>query len=217
MLNKRGQKVGHVWLKCLLGVICSSVACLGLASGSAHEGVLKRKEFIRLMRQLAAAETGLSPDDIRDSRRASKTSNGSIKHGDDDAPRPASLATDFDLRQLVTMYSDAISRSDVDAVMRYFADDAVISLDSTNSLTTPEQIRQSFAEQFSTSDLIIEVPLVTAFFADEGNGTAHGNMTIERRHSKAGSKPVVDMVRGVDTYRRTSTGWRCNQRQRTTI
>ena len=36
MLNKRGQKVGHVWLKCLLGVICSSVAGLGLASGSAH-------------------------------------------------------------------------------------------------------------------------------------------------------------------------------------
>ena len=184
---------------------------------AAHEGVLKRKEFIRLMRQLAAAETGLSPDDIRDSRRASKTSNGSIKHGDDDAPRPASLATDFDLRQLFTMYSDAISRSDVDAVMRYFADDAVISLDNKNSLTTPEQIRQNFVEQFSTSDLIIEVPLVTAFFADEGNGTAHGNMTIERRHSKAGSKPVVDMVRGVDTYRRTSTGWRCNQRQRTTI
>ena len=115
------------------------------------------------------------------------------------------------------MYSDAISRSDVDAVMRYFADDAVIILDNTNSLTTPEIIRQSFVEQFSTSDLVIEVPLVTAFFADEGNGTAHGNMTIERRHSKAGSKPVVDMVRGVDTYRRTSTGWRCNQRQRTTI
>ena len=36
MLNKRGQKVGHVWLKCLLGVICSSVAGIGLASGSAH-------------------------------------------------------------------------------------------------------------------------------------------------------------------------------------
>ena len=36
MLNKRGQKVGHVWLKCVLGVICSSVAGLGLASGSAH-------------------------------------------------------------------------------------------------------------------------------------------------------------------------------------
>lgn len=36
MLNKRGRKVGHVWLKCLLGVICSSVAGLGLASGTAH-------------------------------------------------------------------------------------------------------------------------------------------------------------------------------------
>ena len=103
---------------------------------AAHEGVLKRKEFIRLMRQLAAAETGLSPDDIRDSRRLSKTSNGSTKQGDDDGPRPASLATDFDLRQLVTLYSDALSRSDVDAVMRYFTDDAVISLDSTNSFTT---------------------------------------------------------------------------------
>ncbi|MFM7763525.1 MAG: TetR/AcrR family transcriptional regulator [Acidimicrobiaceae bacterium] len=42
---------------------------------AAHEGVLKRKEFIRLMRQLAAAETGLSPDDIRDSRRNSKANS----------------------------------------------------------------------------------------------------------------------------------------------
>lgn len=183
---------------------------------AAHEGVLKRKEFIRLMRQLAAAETGLSPDDIRDSRRSAKTSNGSNKQIDDDAPRPASLATDFDLRQLLTMYADAMSRSDVDAVMLYFTEDAVISVNA-HSFSTTEQIRQNFAEQFSCGELIIEVPLVTAFFADEGNGTAYGNMTIERRHAKAGSKPVIDLVRGIDTYRRTSTGWRCNHRQRTTI
>ncbi|GBL21712.1 hypothetical protein EMGBS4_17720 [Acidimicrobiaceae bacterium] len=169
------------------------------------------------MRQLAAAETGLSPDDIRDSRRSSKSSNGTTKPNDDDAPRPASLATDFDLRQLITMYADALSRSDIDAVMRYFTDDAVISITNATSLTSLEQIRQSFVEQFSNNDLIIEVPLVMAFFADEGNGVAHGNMTIERRRSKAGTKPMVDLVRGVDTFRRTSTGWRCNQRQRTTI
>ena len=184
---------------------------------AAHEGVLKRKEFIRLMRQLAAAETGLSPDDIRDSRRSPKSLNGTTKQNDEDAPRPASLATDFDLRQLITMYADALSRSEIDSVMRYFTDDAVISVNNADALNTPEQIRQSFVEQFSANELIIEVPLVMAFFADEGNGTAYGNLTIERRQSKAGSKPVIDLVRGVDTFRRTSTGWRCNQRQRTTI
>ena len=101
--------------------------------------------------------------------------------------------------------------------MRYFTDDAVIIINSADPLTTTEEIRLSFIEQFSANELIIEVPLVMAFFADEGNGTAHGNMTIERRHSKAGSKPIIDLVRGVDTYRRTSTGWRCNQRRRITI
>jgi ketosteroid isomerase-like protein len=115
------------------------------------------------------------------------------------------------------MYSDALSRSDVNEVMRYFTDDAVISINNADPLNSPEQIRQSFIEQFSANELIIEVPLVMAFFADEGNGTAHGNLTIERRQSKAGSRPVIDLVRGVDTFRRTSTGWRCNQRQRTTI
>ena len=183
---------------------------------AAHEGVLKRKEFIRLMRQLAAAETGLSSDDIRDSRRSTKTSNGPNKQGDDDTPRPASLATEFDLRQLLAMYADAISRSDVDTVMNYFTDDAVINADSS-SLISSEQIRQSFRDQFSASAFVIEVPLVTAFFADEGNGTAYGNMTIERRHGMADLKPAVELIRGVDTYRRTSTGWRCHQRQRTTI
>jgi AcrR family transcriptional regulator len=101
---------------------------------AAHEGVLKRKEFIRLMRQLAAAETGLSPDDIRDSRRSPKSLNGTIKQSDDDAPRPASLATDFDLRQLITMYADALSRSEIDSVMRYFTDDAVISVNNADAL-----------------------------------------------------------------------------------
>ena len=36
MLNKRGQKVTHIWLKSLLVVICSSVAGVGLTSGLAQ-------------------------------------------------------------------------------------------------------------------------------------------------------------------------------------
>ena len=36
MLDKRGQKVAHIWLKSLLVVICSSVAGVGLTSGLAQ-------------------------------------------------------------------------------------------------------------------------------------------------------------------------------------
>ena len=36
MLDKRGQKVTHIWLKSLLVVICSSVAGVGLTSGLAQ-------------------------------------------------------------------------------------------------------------------------------------------------------------------------------------
>ncbi len=184
---------------------------------AAHEGVLKRKEFIRLMRQLAAAETGLSSDDIRDSRRSTKSSNGSSKQLDDDAPRPASLATDFDLRQLVSMHSDALSRGDLEAVMNYFTDDATISCDILPEAVDIAQIRQDFSSQFTKNQFIIEVPLVMAFFADEGNGTANGNLIIERRIGASSGKATVTLVRSSDTFRRTSTGWRCNHRHQKTI
>ena len=184
---------------------------------AAHEGVLKRKEFIRLMRQLAAAETGLSPDDIRDSRRSTKSSNGSSKQLDDDSPRPASLATDFDLRQLVSMHSDALSRGDLEAVMNYFTDDATISCEGLPEGVDVAQIRQDFSSQFTKNQFVIEVPLVMAFFADEGNGTANGNLTIERRIGASSGKATVTLVRSADTFRRTSTGWRCNHRHQKTI
>jgi AcrR family transcriptional regulator/ketosteroid isomerase-like protein len=184
---------------------------------AAHEGVLKRKEFIRLMRQLAAAETGLSSDDIRDSRRTAKSSNGSNKPSEDDAPRPASLATDFDLRQLVSMHSDALSRGDLDAVMSYFTDDATITCDGRAETADISRIQQDFASQFLNHQLIIEVPLVMAFFADEGNGTANGNLTIERRLGTSGGKSTVILIRSTDSFRRTSTGWRCNHRHQKSI
>ena len=166
------------------------------------------------MRQLAASETGLSPDDIRDTRRTSKTVNDSSRSTDEDGPRPASLATDFDLRQLFTMYADALSRGDIDAIMLYFADDATISISDAVVASNREQIRALFTSQLAANQLVIESPLVTAFYADEGNGTAHGNLIIESRVTKPGGKAVLTLLRCVETYRRTSTGWHCIQRQR---
>jgi len=63
--------------------------------------------------------------------------------------------------------------------------------------------------------MTIEVPLVMSFYADEGNGTAHGNFTVECRSLSSTSKSKTEIFRGVDTYRRTSLGWRCTDRQRT--
>jgi len=184
---------------------------------AAHEGVLKRKELIRLMRQLAASETGLSPDDIRDIRRTSKTVSDSSRRAEEDGPRPASLATEFDLRQLFTMYADALSRGDLNAIMLYFADDATISMADAVVASDREQIRTLFTNQLAANQLVIESPLVTAFYADEGNGTAHGNLIIESRVTKPGGKTVPTLLRCVETYRRTSTGWHCIQRQRLSI
>ena len=181
---------------------------------AAHEGVLKRKEFIRLMRQLAAAETGLSPDDIRDSRRNSKSSNSNGRRTEEDGPRPASLATDFDLRQLFNSYADAMSRNNLPKLIEYFAEDAKLSLNDEIIANSATEISARYADQFASHKMTIEIPLVVAFFADEGNGTAHGNFTIECRSTATNDKVRIEVFRGIDTYRRTSTGWRCVDRQR---
>lgn len=181
---------------------------------AAHEGVLKRKEFIRLMRQLAASETGLSPDDIRDTRRQSRSTNGSNRTVEEDGPRAASLATDFDLRQAFNGYADALSRKDLTRTLAYFSEDAKISIDGSVVADGAKQIEAHFAEIFSKTKLLIEVPLVAARFADEGNGTAHANFTIESRLRSLNHKDETTLVTTVDTYKRTSTGWRCIERQR---
>lgn len=181
---------------------------------AAHEGVLKRKEFIRLMRQLAAAETGLSPDDIRDSRRNSKSTSSAGRRSEDEGPSPASLATEFDLRQLFSNYSDALGSGDLARISQYFTDDAKISVNGKLVASTSLEIDKLYADNQLANSRTIEIPLIMAFFADEGNGTAHGNLTIESRSFVSGGKSTSCIFKTVDTYRRTSSGWRCSDRQR---
>ncbi len=181
---------------------------------AAHEGVLKRKEFIRLMRQLAAAETGLSPDDIRDSRRNSKANTSAGRRSEDEGPSPASLATEFDLRQLFSNYSDALSSGDLARIGQYFTEDAKISVNGKLVASTSSEIDKFYSDNRGADRRTIEIPLIMAFFADEGNGTAHGNLTIESRSFVSGEKPSTQIFKTVDTYKRTSSGWRCSDRQR---
>jgi AcrR family transcriptional regulator/ketosteroid isomerase-like protein len=181
---------------------------------AAHEGVLKRKEFIRLMRQLAAAETGLSPDDIRDSRRNSKANTSAGRRSEDEGPSPASLATEFDLRQLFSNYSDALSSGDLARIGQYFTEDAKISVNGKLVASTSSEIDKFYSDNRGADRRTIEIPLIMAFFADEGNGTAHGNLTIESRSFVSDEKPSTHIFKTVDTYKRTSSGWRCSDRQR---
>ena len=181
---------------------------------AAHEGVLKRKEFIRLMRQLAAAETGLSPDDIRDSRRNSKANTSTGRRSEDEGPSPASLATEFDLRQLFNNYSDALSSGDLVRIGQYFTEDAKISVNGKLVASTSTEIDKFFSDNQGADRRTIEIPLIMAFFADEGNGTAHGKLTIESRSFVSGEKSSTHIFKTIDTYKRTSSGWRCSDRQR---
>ncbi|MFM9094631.1 MAG: TetR family transcriptional regulator C-terminal domain-containing protein [Acidimicrobiaceae bacterium] len=181
---------------------------------AAHEGVLKRKEFIRLMRQLAAAETGLSPDDIRDSRRNSKANSPGGRRSEDEGPSPASLATEFDLRQLFNNYSEAVSAGDLVQIGHYFTEDAKISINGKLVASTSKEIEMLYSHNHEADRRTIEIPLITTFFADEANGTAHGKFTIESRSIVSGEKTSIQVFRAVDTYKRTSSGWRCSDRQR---
>ncbi|MFZ9784882.1 MAG: hypothetical protein ACO3DV_00325, partial [Ilumatobacteraceae bacterium] len=111
-------------------------------------------------------------------------------------------------------YSDALSSGDLARIGQYFTEDAKISVNGKLVASTSSEIDKFYSDNRGVDRRTIEIPLIMAFFADEGNGTAHGNLTIESRSFVSGEKPSTHIFKTVDTYKRTSSGWRCSDRQR---
>jgi hypothetical protein len=118
------------------------------------------------------------------------------------------------LRQLFNVYCDALSNNDYLRLNQYFTDDAKISMNGNIVASSAVDFIKLLSEYRDAECRTIEIPLIMAFFADEGNGTAHGNFTIESRSIAATGKSSVEIFKSTDTYKRTSSGWRCSDRQR---
>lgn len=175
---------------------------------AAHEGVVKRKELMRALRNLAAFETGLSPDDIRDGRRtprpAARTAPPTpVMPGG----TPPTAITDAALRHLLAVVADAQLRGDATTWLSQWTSPGEIQLPDGTTAKGADQLASCFAKHFAGERLTLQSPHVVVFHADETAGTATGRVTVterlQRRNGSIGSR-IATLH---DRYTRTPQGW----------
>jgi AcrR family transcriptional regulator len=176
---------------------------------AAHEGVVKRKELMRTLRALAAFETGLSPDDIRDGRRTSKPAprqptspQAPVTSGD--AP---TAITDAALRHLIATVADAQLRGDQATWLAQWTATAQLQLPDGSAGKGTDELGALFASHFSVERWTLQSPEILVFRVDEASGSATGRVTVterfQRRNGSLGSRIAVLH----DRYERSPAGW----------
>ena len=181
---------------------------------AAHEGVVKRKELMRTLRALAAFETGLSPDDIRDGRRSGKPAARTATVLN--APTPAAAApvgdaptaiTDAALRQVIAAVADAQLRGDQSTWLTQWTSGGHLQMPDGSSAKGTEELAGMFAKHFSPERWTLQSPEIVVLRVDEAAGSALGRVTVterfQRRNGSLGSRIAVLH----DRYERTPTGW----------
>lgn len=179
---------------------------------AAHEGVVKRKELMRTLRALAAFETGLSPDDIRDGRRHVRppsprtptTSSASVANT---TGAPPTAITDAALRQLLARIADAQLRGDAASWLANWTSTAeLIMPDGTNAKGT-DHLASLFTKHFSADRWTLQSPEVMLFDVDEAVGTATGRVTVTERYQRKSGALGSRIATLHDRYERTPAGW----------
>jgi AcrR family transcriptional regulator len=176
---------------------------------AAHEGVVKRKELMRALRSLAAFETGLSPDDIRDGRRVARPTAARAQTAPSSMPldSPPTAITDAALRHLLAVVADAQLRGDSATWLAQWTAPGEIHLPDGTIAKGAEQLATCFAKHFASDRLTLQSPHVVIFHADEASGTASGRVTVterlQRRNGAIGSR-IATLH---DHYVRTPQGW----------
>ena len=179
---------------------------------AAHEGVVKRKELMRTLRSLAAFETGLSPDDIREGRRTTKPA----PRGPATSTTPATAApagdaptaiTDAALRQLIAAVADAQLRGDQTTWLAQWATNGQLQLADGTTAKGTEELAGLFSKHFSAERWTLQSPEIIVVRVDEAAGSATGRVTVterfQRRNGSLGSRIAVLH----DRYDRTPGGW----------
>lgn len=177
---------------------------------AAHEGVVKRKELMRTLRALAAFETGLSPDDIRDGRRSTRPS----------APRTSTTTTsvaptgtaptaitDAALRQLLAIVADAQLRGDAATWLSHWSASGELQMSDGSHARGSEQLAGTFAKHYSADRWTLQSPEVVVFSVDETAGTATGRVTVTERFQRKNGALGSRIATLHDRYERSPSGW----------
>ncbi len=179
---------------------------------AAHEGVVKRKELMRTLRALAAFETGLSPDDIRDGKR---TARPAPSRPNTLATTPSSGAsgaaptaiTDAALRQLLAVVADAQLRGDAATWIAHFTNTAELAMPDGSSAKGSDQLADLFAKHYSADRWTLQSPEVMVFHVDEAAGTATGRVTVTERFQRRSGALGSRIATLHDRYERAPSGW----------
>jgi AcrR family transcriptional regulator len=175
---------------------------------AAHEGVVKRKELMRTLRAIAAFETGLSPDDIRDGRRTARTAPSRPNPQSTGASGAAPTAiTDAALRQLLAVVADAQLRGDATVWLASFTTTAEVSLPDGSSAKGIDQLADLFAKHYSADRWTLQSAEVTVFHVDEVAGTAAGRVTVTERFQRRNGALGSRIATLHDRYERSPSGW----------
>jgi AcrR family transcriptional regulator len=177
---------------------------------AAHEGVVKRKELMRALRALAAFETGLSPDDIRDGKRTPRPTTtrsataGSSAVGVGSAP---TAITDAALRQLLASVADAQLRGDASGWLALWMPNGEIVTPEGSTAKGSEALGEVFAKLYGGDRWTLQSPEVVVFLADEAAGQATGRVTVTERFQRRNGAIGSRIATLHDRYERTPHGW----------
>lgn len=177
---------------------------------AAHEGVVKRKELMRALRSSAAYETGLSPDDIRDGKRAprpaSQRPSPSTNHGVAGGTPPTAI-TDSALRQLISALSDAQLRSDTASWLALWTSSGELTTPDGSNAKGVDALADVFSKQYGTDRWTLQSPEIVVFLANESAGTATGRITVTERFQRRNGVMGSRIATLHDRYERHHHGW----------
>ena len=192
----------------------SATRITGLIDGlaiqfAAHEGVLRRKDLIKTLRSLAAFETGLAPEDIRDGKRPARATSPAPTPPTVDTlgSQPLTANDDVAVRALLARLADAQVRQDVAAWLTCFSANAIIDGGDGSSEIGYDALRGFFSRRFATERWTVTGLDIAVFAYGSTTSTASGRLTITerfgRRNGSTGSRVVVLH----DDYERSPGGW----------
>ena len=202
----------------------SATRITGLIDGlaiqfAAHEGVLRRKDLIKTLRSLAAFETGLAPEDIRDGKRPTRpvATAATIDPADQPGSQPLTANDDLAIRALLSQLADAQVRRDVRTWLECFADHATIDIGDGACATGREALQALFERRFGSERWTVNSLDIAVFSYASGTNAARGRLTVTerfaRRNGSTGSRVIVIN----DEYARTPRGWLITGRRYTLL
>jgi AcrR family transcriptional regulator len=192
----------------------SATRITGLIDGlaiqfAAHEGVLRRKDLIRTLRSLAAFETGLAPEDIRDGRRPQRPAAATAVDADTNSlgSQPLSANDDLAIRAVLSRLADAQVRRDARTWLDCFTTTATLDIGEGASASGSEALGALFDRRFGAERWTVNSLDIALFAYGTSTNMARGRLTVTERFGRRNGSTGSRMVVIHDDYERSPKGW----------